>query len=119
MTPIDLGALDGVDGFTLTGAATNDYSGFSVSIGGDFNGDGFVDLVIGARQADPGGISSAGEAYVVFGKADGFTATIDLSALDGADGFTLQGLVVNGWIPTRSATRSSKPWSSPAEVVHP
>ena len=35
---------------------------------GDVNGDGIDDLIIGAPRADPGGISKAGLAYVVFGR---------------------------------------------------
>ena len=39
---------------------------------GDFNGDGFDDLIVGANYGDNGG-TDAGEAYVIFGKAGGFT----------------------------------------------
>ena len=40
---------------------------------GDVNGDGFDDLIIGARSADPNGIGQAAESYVVFGKAGVFS----------------------------------------------
>ena len=56
------------------------------------NGDGFDDLIIGAPGGDPGGDSEAGESYVVFGKSSGFTAVVDLSTLNGTDGFRLDGL---------------------------
>ena len=88
---LDLGALDGADGFRLDGIDAVDRSGTSVSGAGDVNGDGFADLIIGANQADPNLINSAGESYVVFGKAGGFTSSIDLAALDGANGFRLDG----------------------------
>ena len=55
------------------------------------NGDGFDDLIIGAPGADPGGDFS-GSSYVVFGKAAGFASTFDLSSLDGANGFRLDGV---------------------------
>jgi hypothetical protein len=65
------GGGDGSSGFVLTGIATYDGSGFSVSTAGDVNGDGTGDLIIGARGGDPGGDASAGESYVVFGRAAG------------------------------------------------
>ena len=49
-------------------------------------------MVIGARGADPGGDLSAGESYVVFGKAAGWAAAIDLSTLNGTTGFRLDGI---------------------------
>jgi hypothetical protein len=44
----------GTDGFRLDGAA-NDWAGNSVSSAGDVNGDGFADLIIAAKFADPVG----------------------------------------------------------------
>jgi hypothetical protein len=38
-----------------------------VASAGDFNGDGFADLLIGANRADPGGLVDAGETYLIFG----------------------------------------------------
>jgi Ca2+-binding RTX toxin-like protein len=64
---LDLSTLDGSNGFAINGIAAYDQSGFSVSSAGDVNGDGFDDLIIGARYADPNGISS-GQSYVVFGQ---------------------------------------------------
>ena len=87
-----LSSLDGTTGFRLDGIDAADFSGRSVSSAGDVNGDGFDDLIIGADRADPGGDSSAGESYVVFGKAGGFAAAIDLSSLDGTTGFRLDGI---------------------------
>ena len=87
---IDLSALDGSNGFRLDGVNENDQSGVSVSSAGDFNGDGYDDLIIGATGTDNNGAYS-GSSYVVFGKANGFSASIDLSALDGSNGFRLVG----------------------------
>ena len=50
---LDLSTLDGTTGFKLSGAAAYDRSGCSVASAGDVNGDGFDDLIVGARRADP------------------------------------------------------------------
>ena len=49
------------------GAAAGDYFGLAVSGAGDVNGDGFSDLIVGARNTDPGGLIDAGSAYVYSG----------------------------------------------------
>ncbi len=59
--------LNGSNGSALNGIDSFDISGNSVSRGGDINGDGIDDLIIGARLADPNGNPEAGESYVVFG----------------------------------------------------
>ena len=93
---INLGNLSQGEGFRLDGAAADDYSGRSVTSAGDVNGDGIDDLIVGARNADPNGISGAGSSYVVFGKdtaTDGdFAQTVNLGGLDGSDGFRLDGV---------------------------
>jgi|CXWL01.1.fsa_nt_gi hypothetical protein len=88
---MDLSSLNGNNGFRLDGEAAYDGSGFSVSNAGDVNGDGFDDLIVGAPHADPNGDDS-GSSYVVFGKASGFSATMNLSNLNGNDGFRLDGV---------------------------
>ena len=45
---IDLASLNGTNGFRLRGEVAGDYAGYSVSSAGDFNGDGFSDLLIGS-----------------------------------------------------------------------
>ncbi|HJZ34030.1 MAG TPA: hypothetical protein VKF35_23130 [Hyphomicrobiaceae bacterium] len=86
----DLANLAPGDGFRIDGAAVGDQAGYSVASAGDFNGDGFGDLIIGAPGADPDGNTDAGSAYVIFGKASGFD-DIDLSNLSPADGFRIDG----------------------------
>ncbi len=88
----DLSALNGSNGFTLLGIDADDRSGAAVSHLGDVNGDGIDDLLIGANQGDPDGNVGAGESYVVFGSSTGFNAFMDLSTLNGSDGFVLNGI---------------------------
>jgi hypothetical protein len=88
---VHLANLTGVDGFKLSGVADHDNTGQSVQGAGDVNGDGYADFIIGAPQAAEGG-NARGAAYVVFGKASGFPANIDLSTLDGTNGFKLSGV---------------------------
>ena len=88
----DLASLNGLNGFTLNGFGYYSYSGFSVSNAGDINHDGIDDIIIGAHWAEPNGIDRVGETYVVFGNSDGFDATIELTSLDGTQGFIIQGL---------------------------
>ncbi|MEH6523794.1 Ig-like domain-containing protein, partial [Sulfitobacter sp.] len=92
---LSLSALDGTNGFRIDGIDASDYSGWSVSSAGDVNGDGIDDLIIGANRADPNGTFSAGESYVVFGDTGGFTSSLSLSALDGSNGFRIDGIDAN------------------------
>ena len=89
---IDLSSLNGSTGFRIDGIDPFDSSGNSVASAGDVNGDGFADVIIGAVGADPNGDQHAGESYVVFGKASGFTPTVDLASLNGNSGFRLDGI---------------------------
>src|SRR4028119_1518869 len=91
----NLSELNGSNGFALNGIAAFDESGFSVSSAGDVNGDGFDDLIIGARRTDPNGIDAAGQSYVVFGSNSGFGADLDLSTLNGSNGFAINGIAAN------------------------
>jgi len=88
----DLSTLNGSNGFRLDGIDADDRSGLRVSAAGDINGDGFDDIIIAARDADPGGKSASGESYVVFGSNTGFSASFDLSTLNGNNGFRLEGI---------------------------
>jgi hypothetical protein len=89
-TPVDLADVAaGSGGFMITGAASTDQSGYSVSGAGDVNGDGLDDVVIGANLADPYEMLHAGQSYVVFGKMDG--DPVHLHGIPATGGFALNG----------------------------
>ncbi len=86
---LDVSTLNGINGFVINGVTPGDASGFSVSNGEDIDGDGVDDIIIGAPNADFGGLSDAGEAFVVFGNSSGFASEINLSSLNGNNGFVI------------------------------
>jgi hypothetical protein len=90
---LSLNALDGTIGYRLTGIDPDDVAGSAVAGAGDVNGDGLSDFVIGASNADGG----TGESYVVFGTRKALEADVNLSALDGSDGFRLDGVDAHEW----------------------
>lgn len=92
---LDVGALTQSDGFQLIGDAPYDYAGFSVSGGGDVNGDGIDDVIVSAHQNSIGG-TYAGGAYVVYGR-NGPRGPVDLATLSAADGFRIQGDAANDY----------------------
>ena len=81
---------NGTGGFAIDGEAAYDRSGISVSSAGDVNGDGFADLIVGARDADPNSNTDSGRSYVVFGKTNGTKVNLsDITA--GIGGFAIDG----------------------------
>ncbi len=90
---IDLANLNGTNGFRINGEAKYDRTGTFVEAGGDINGDGFADFLIG-RPKPPYG-DNGGATYVVFGRGSGFAPVLELSSLNGTNGFKIDaGLVV-------------------------
>jgi hypothetical protein len=97
----DLGDLAPPVGAILSGVASGDRFGTSVTIRGDFNGDGVSDLAISAPGVDisVGGntLINAGEVYVLYGGTqatqDGFDVNLLRSSRggDGSLGFVIQG----------------------------
>lgn len=65
----------------IVGETAADYAGRSVSGGGDVNGDGLNDILIGAVGVDIDLVSDVGGAYVIYGSAS-LTSPIDLSNAD-------------------------------------
>jgi hypothetical protein len=72
--------LSGADA-SFVGENVSDASGVAVASAGDVDGDGFDDILIGADENDDGG-DRAGKAYLVLGKASGWSMDNPLSGAD-------------------------------------
>ena len=94
---LDVTALDGTDGFVVYGPEASSHLGYSLDLLGDVNGDGITDYILGAYDSDYYA-DDEGEAFVIFGEATGFPADIDLTALDGTNGFAIIGPEADSWV---------------------
>ncbi len=93
---LELATLNGTTGVRLNGVSSADLTGLSVSSAGDVNSDGKADFIIGAIAASPGGRSSAGSAYLVFGGSWLMgNPTLELSTLNGTTGVRINGVSAN------------------------
>jgi VCBS repeat-containing protein len=96
--PVNVTSLSGTVGTTLTNPEYGDDAAH-VGSAGDVNGDGIDDIVIGA----PGMNDAQGGAIVVFGRKGGMLSNIDLSKLNGSDGFLIEPNLRDGTGETISA----------------
>lgn len=87
-----LSSLNGANGFKIIGENQNDYAGISVAGAGDFNGDGYDDLIVGAHRAESGLLLNVGKAYVIFGGPTAPAAVLDLATLSTSQGIRLTGV---------------------------
>jgi Ca2+-binding RTX toxin-like protein len=90
---VSAASFTGSTGFTIRGPAAFANAGYAVGGAGDVNGDGIDDVIVTARG--PSG-SSPGTVYVVFGKSGGFAGGVDLSTIDGTNGFRVDGTGMEG-----------------------
>lgn len=86
---MDVASLDGNNGFRVSGANEGDRFAQTSAMGGDVNGDGIDDVILGAPEASPNGTSS-GATYVIFGNRSDFDPAFDVTSLDGAIGFVIR-----------------------------
>ena len=81
-TSFNISSLNGANGFILSPGSGSGNFGFAADSEGDFNGDGFDDVVVGAR--------SLSRAYILFGTsnvAERFTSLFDPNTLNNNNGF--------------------------------
>lgn len=97
---LEVSTLNGTNGFKMHGVADSDNSGISVSAG-DFNGDGFEEILIGAYSAAPNNKIDAGSSFLIYGTNKTFGAILELSTMNGTNG-----LRVNGALPSDSSGTS-------------
>ena len=88
---LDITSLDGSNGFTINGLTVSNNHKY-IAYGGDINNDDIDDIIIGDETSN-----SAGKVYVVFGKEtdETFGTNLDLSLLNGDDGFVIDGFNAN------------------------
>ena len=93
---LSLGGISGGDGgFVLNGGSWGGRAGISVAGGGDVNGDGLDDLVVGASSFSDLELDR-GRAWVVYGRTSG--APVELAEVaEGAGGFAIDGLSAFEW----------------------
>ncbi len=84
---LDIDLSSSEDCFTIHGINSNDYSGWSVSGAGDFNKDGFNDIIIGAYGVN----SKAGASYLIYGNKTNVLQDINLASLLPTQGFPIYG----------------------------
>ena len=77
-------------GFYIKGESGSDFSGVSVSSGGDINGDGYGDILVGAIVSSTSNPNvNSGKTYVVFGKANVSTNILLSDIANGIGGFAI------------------------------
>ena len=86
----DIDDLEASETLVFTGLSAEVAGKTSIAGNLDINGDGFDDLVIGAALDDTAD-NNAGAVYVVFGDS-GIADSVDLTALNGTNGFMIEGL---------------------------
>lgn len=100
---LNLANLNGTNGFSIDGYGGYLVSGYAVSDAGDFNGDGYADILVSGHAGQPNGNLQEGQGYLVYGSASGHSGTFDLGAIDGTNGFYING---NGYQHFTSAVLS-------------
>ncbi|WP_109299926.1 gliding motility-associated C-terminal domain-containing protein [Aquimarina sp. AU474] len=88
----DISTLNGANGFRIPGIDPASQFGAEAKFIGDINNDGFEDIALGVNNADVNGLNLAGAAYIIFGTNTGFTASFDITTLDGNNGFAVEGV---------------------------
>ncbi len=93
--------FNGDNGFRLDGGVGVDSMfGSALSEAKDVNLDGIDDIIIGSSIGFVGSVLAAGKSYVVFGNDEGVSHPLNISELNGSNGFSILGADVNGYLGT-------------------
>lgn len=99
VVPLSLVAT-GKGGYAVDGAAPFDGTGQALAHAGDADGDGLADLLLGAYEADPTSLDSAGTTYVFYGRSAPKVSPLALSPRTtdayGEAAFDWSGIAVSG-----------------------
>ena len=77
-------------GFAIISNVAGEQSGHSVSNAGDINGDGLMDIILGAPNNSVDGSANTGQSYVFYGKTS--TSNVNLSDIvNNIGGFAIVG----------------------------
>jgi hypothetical protein len=93
---IDLSTLNGINGFIINGQTNSQFAAYLAG-GSDINGDGKNDLIGGAPRAKPSG-TTTGAFYGIFGQATPLPTELNVTQLDGTNGFIAPGTAANGFL---------------------
>ncbi|MBP6015454.1 MAG: FG-GAP repeat protein [Candidatus Promineofilum sp.] len=88
---IDLGTLNGSNGFLINGVAAESSTGKILQSAGDLNQDGYDDIAIVAGSYLTGRSLDTGTIYIILGQPT-FTDKFNLAGLNGSNGFRIEGI---------------------------
>ncbi len=95
----NIGGLNGTNGFKIAGDDRSFPGGVGTVVGGrvllgegqggDYNGDGFADILVGAPDVSAFVQTGGGGVFVIFGHTGAFTPTLSTASLNGTNGFLI------------------------------
>lgn len=92
-TPVDLTIIRGL---RVTGNSAGNQTGWAVAGGGDFNADGFTDIMIGSPQFSTGSLTSAGRVDIFYGASVNSTTPLQGPVTLGAVPSTIVNATLTG-----------------------